>query len=126
MKNLRKIIPIMLIMLFTISLCSCGYEPDSNYVPPEQPHLYYKDIDAEVVDIDKRHWYASTHWYEVNITVYSEEYDLEETFTIKGSGAFGCPKEWEYEEGDTVNVELYSWVLDSTGEVVKRKLNKIN
>ena len=116
---------LMLIILLVSVFGGCGYEPDPNYVPPEQPHLYWKDIDVVVTEIDKRHWFASTHWYVVNVTVESEEYGLEQTFEIKGSGAFGCPSQWNYQKGDIVKAELYSWVMDSTGEVTKRTINQI-
>ena len=91
----------------------------------EQPHLYRKDIDVTVTSVDKRHWYASTHWYKVSVTVESDEYQLTYTDTFKGSGAFGCPSQWEYNEGDIVTAKLYSWVMDSTGEVVKRQINQV-
>lgn len=126
MRNLKKTISIFFIIIFLFSLCGCEFENNTNYVQPEEPHMYYKDIDTKIIDIDKKHWFASTHWYEVRLTVRSDEYNLEETFEIKGSGAFGQPKEWEYEKGDTVSVKLYSWVMDSTGEVVKRKINNVN
>lgn len=111
---------VVLTAMLLLSACSC-----SSYTPKEQPHLYWKDIDVVVTDIDKRHWFAGTHWYVVEITVESEEYGLEETFEIEGSGAFGCPEQWRYEEGQTVKAELYSWVMDSTGEVVRREINQV-
>ncbi len=91
----------------------------------EQPHLYWKDIDVVVTSVDKKHWYASTHWYTVKVSVKSEEYQLNYTQEFKGSGFFGCPKQWEYNKGDTVKAELYSWVMDSTGEVVRREIHRI-
>lgn len=118
MKKFASFITFAAILLF--SACSC-----SSYTPKEQPHLYWKDIDVVITDIDKRHWFAGTHWYVVEITVESEEYGLEETFEIEGSGAFGCPEQWRYEEGQTVKAELYSWVMDSTGEVVRREINQV-
>ena len=114
-----------LIVLMVSIFCGCGYEPDPNYVPPEKPHLYWKDIDVVVTDISKRHWFGGTHWYQVDITVKSEEYDLEQTFTYKGSGMFGCPSQWEYDIGDVVKAKLYSWVMDSTGEVTKRTIQSV-
>lgn len=116
----------VLVFAATLLLPACGdISNDPDYDPPERPHLYWKDIDAEVVDINKRHWFGGTHWYQVNITVRNDEYDLECTKTYKGSGMFGCPSQWGYEVGDIVSAELYSWVMDSTGEVVKREINKI-
>lgn len=91
----------------------------------EQPHLYWKDIDVAVTSVDKKHWYASTHWYEVKVSVKSEEYQLTYTEVFKGSGAFGCPSQWEYDKGDTVKAKLYSWVMDSTGEVVRREIHTV-
>lgn len=107
--------------------------PNSTEIPvesystqTEREHLYWKDIDVVVTAIDRRHWFASTHWYTVNITVKNDEYGLEKTFEIKGSGAFGCPKEWDYNEGNVISAQMYSWVYDSTGEVTRRDLNKLN
>lgn len=118
----------ILIITLVIILCCTGCDAQVEnevYQPQEHPHLYWKDIDVIVTDIDKRRWFTGTHWYEVKITVESEEYGLMENFTIKGSGAFGCPNEWSYEEGQIIQAKLYSWVMDSTGEIVKRKINKI-
>ena len=117
---------LIIMSLIILCLTGCNINAKGNtYQPQEQPHLYWKDIDVIVTDIDKRHWFATTHWYVVNITVESEEYGLIENFEKKGSGAFGCPKEWNYEEGQTVKAQLYSWVMDSTGEVTRREINKI-
>lgn len=116
---------LILLMVLTLFVAGCASPDGIQYQPQEQPHLYWKDINVVVTDIDRRHWYASTHWYVVNITVQSEEYGLTKTFEIKGSGAFGCPSQWDYEEGQTVKAELYSWVMDSTGNVIKREINKV-
>ena len=123
---MKKTICFLTLIALMISIfCGCGYDPDNNYVPPEKPHLYWKDIDVVVVEIDKRHWFASTHWYVVNVTVKSDEYGLEQTFEINGSGAFGCPQQWNYEKGDIVKAQLYSWVMDSTGEVTQRTIHRV-
>ena len=73
----------------------------------------------------KKHWYASTHWYYVEVEVYSKEYDLTGKFEYKSSGAFINIDVWDAEVGDTVKAELYSWVYDSTGEVVKREIHRV-
>jgi len=80
---------------------------------------------CRVTSIDKRHWFATTHWYTVNVSVHSEEYQLDRNFEIKGSGAFGCPKECDYEKGDIVKAELYSWKMDSTGEITRREIHAL-
>lgn len=104
-------------------IAGCAY--NSDYVPTESPHLYWKDIEVEVTNIDKKHWFATTHWYVVNVSVHSEEYGLDKTLEIKDSGAFGCPKEYDYEVGDIVPAELYTWKMDSTGEIVRREINRL-
>lgn len=120
---LMTFIAITIILCF-FSGCIAG-NAETDYTITEEPHLYWKDIDVVVTDIDKRHWFAGTHWYSVQITVESEEYNLERTIEFKGSGAFGKPGQWDYKTGDIVTAQLYSWVMDSTGEVVRRKINTI-
>lgn len=119
----------LLSFLITIVIILCFFTgcdlPQTDYVRPEEPHLYWKDINVVVTDIATRHWFASTHWYQVDITVESKEYGLERTFTYKGSGMFGCPSQWGYDTGDVVKAELYSWVMDSTGEVVRREIHAV-
>ncbi len=114
-------------LLLMLILPGCTVQQTQNMPSrrEEQPHLYWKDIDVVVTDIDKKQWYASTHWYEVKVSVESEEYQLTYTEIFKGSGAFGCPPQWEYDEGDTVRAELYSWVMDSTGEVIRREIHMV-
>ena len=114
-----------ILFIFVILLVGCSFESNQNYVPKEQPHLYWKDIDVVVTDIDKRHWFATVHRYEVNITVHSEEYNISKTLNYQSSGAFAVIPGWDYEVGDVIKAELYSWVMDSTGEVMRRDINKI-
>lgn len=113
------------ISLFIVVLSGCTNPEGAQYQQAEQPHLYWKDIDVVVTSIDKKHWYASTHWYEVTLNVESEEYDLAKKYIIKESGALNCPKQWDYCAGDIVKARMYSWVKDSTGEVVRREINRV-
>ena len=121
---MKKFLIATLIAILFLTACSVETE-NITYQPKDQPHLYYKDIDVEIISIDRAHWYASTHWYVVNLAVKSEEYGLTESFEIKGSGAFGCPSQWDYKEGQIVQAELYSWVMDSTGEVIRRQISQV-
>ena len=73
----------------------------------------------------KRTWFATVHRYELNITVYSEEYDLEKTLHYSGSGMLTNIPGWNAKEGDVLRAQLYSWVMDSTGTVTRRDINKI-
>lgn len=121
---MKKLTSLFLLFCCLFLFTSCGDMNSSNYEKPEQPHLYWKDIDVVVTEIDKRYWFATTHWYTVNITVYNEEYNLTQTFEDESSGLF-VPNSWNYEKGDVIKAQLYSWKMDSTGEIVKRQINKI-
>lgn len=94
---------------------------NENITPKEEPHLYWKDIDVVVTDINKKHWYATVHRYEIDVTVHSEEYGLTKTLSVYSSGPF-VPEQWDLERGDTIKVKMNSWVMDSTGQVVRREI----
>lgn len=123
---------IIIALIFAVSSCllsgcttTASSSETSEQTSYEQPHLYWKDIPVTVTDIDKRSWFAGTKWYEVTVSVHSDEYSLDATFTEKGSGFYGCPDTWNYENWDIITAELYTWKMDSTNEVVKRCINKI-
>lgn len=94
-----------------------------DYVPSEQPQLHEKEIDVIVKDVDQKHWFAANvHNYELQITVYSEEYNITETISETSRGMFNTIKYWDAQEGDVIKVKLYYWVMNSTGQVVKQEI----
>ena len=120
---MKQVITILLcFIVMVVSLFACAVPED--YEPKEQPHLYWKTIDVVITDIEHHHWYTPfRHHYKVDVTVYSEEYGLEETLSAEGGGMFVAPKHWDARKGDVIKVVLYSYVMDSTGEVIKRKIH---
>ena len=110
------------IFLFCVTGCD-NIKFSNSSANKEQPHLYWKDIDAVVTEVNQKHWFATTHHYVLDVTVYSEEYNLTKILTEQGSGAFGTPEHWSIQKGDTVKVRLHSWVMDSTGEVTRREIH---
>ena len=124
-KNVGRIFVAMTTMLILMTNITGCAVPEYTKQQQERPHLYWKDIDVVITDIQKRHWFAVTHWYAGEITVHSEEYGMTETIYYDGTGSMGEPNWWNYEKGDAVMAEMDSWVMDSTGEVVKRKIVKI-
>ena len=118
---IKKIFAIILMLGCLFIFAGCDYEPVER---PEQPHLYWKDIEVVVEDVVQKHWFATVHRYELSITVYSEEYNLRKTFNSYTSGMV-TPNGWNSQEGDVITAELYSWVMDSTGEVVRREINRL-
>lgn len=114
----------ILIIALIIIICLTGCTKNQTYQAPERPHLYWQDIDVVVTDVNRRQWFAKTTWYLVEYTVTSEEYGLTQTFYAQDCGLWR-PQEWDYEEGQILTAELYSWVMDSTGEVVRREINQV-
>lgn len=121
----KKVISLMMVVVIAIILCACSFEPDPNYKPPEQPHLYWKDIDVVVVSVSRNTWFATVHRRKMSIAVKSEEYGLEKTLHYESSGMFNDIPCWDAQEGDVVKAQLYSWVMDSTGQVTRRDINKL-
>lgn len=121
---MKQFVSTMLCFILIVSLFSACTVPEG-YEPKEQPHLYWKDIDAVVTDVSERHWFATTHHYILEVEVYSEEYNLKTILSEQGSGMF-APSHWGIQKGDTVKVKLYSWVMDSTGEVIRRKIHSFS
>lgn len=122
---MRRILSISLVILICLSLCACDMPVNENYAPKEQPHLYWKDIDVTVTSVDQRSWFSTVHRNVMYITVESEEYGLTKSFTLESSGVInniGC---WDCKVGDVIKAELYSWVMDSTGEVIRRDIHKL-
>ena len=129
MSNRKQIIIALTFVVLACLLSGCTTTASSSETSKqtsyEQPHLYWKDVPVTVTAIDRRSWFAGTKWYEVAVSVHSDEYDLDATFTEKGSGFYGCPNAWNYENGDVITAELYTWKIDSANEVVKRRINRI-
>lgn len=119
-----KKIHILCLFLILITMFICiGCEQGEYTPPPEQPVMYYKDIDVVVVSNRKATRYAKIRRYEQAITVKSEEYGLEKTFIKSDCGAFASMPYWNYKEGDVIKAELYSWKMESTGEITKREIS---
>lgn len=84
------LILIAVLLLFARCGASAPNNTPTNAAAWEKPHLHKKSIDVEVTEIEKRHWF---YWYQVDLSVKSEEYGLTASFSEKGSGTWGCPKE---------------------------------
>lgn len=115
---------IVLFLLSSLIFCGCEYTT-SNYRPKENPVRYYKDIDVVVVSTQKKHTLAKIPRYYQSITVKSEEYGLEKIFDFSSSGVFASMPYWDLKEGDVVKAELYSYKMESTGEIIERSINQL-
>lgn len=127
MKYKKNLILMTLISILLISCLLVGCENANisysyDTTPREQPKLQTQDVDCIVLDCDYRHWYASAHHYKCYIKVYNEEYDIEQSFTLDGDNAKECEG---IQKGDIISCELYSYIMESTGEVTKRFINHI-
>ncbi len=106
-------------------LAGCSMPEAGQYERKEQPHLYWKDIDVVVTDVEKRKSLGVPVRYEAIVSVKSEAFKLSYKDKFKGVGFGGRPKQWDYKEGDIVKAEMLSWVMKSNGKVVKREINRI-
>lgn len=116
---------LLLVGLFTLIATSDSNTSSNTNQQQEKPVLYWKDIDVKVVSNNKHSWFVKTRFYKQEIKVVSDEYNLEETFYLTDSGAFANMPYWNIKEGDIIKAELYSWKLESTGEIVNREINKL-
>lgn len=96
-----------------------------NFKIPEEPDIQSKDIYVVVTDIEKKEYYAGTAIREVTIEVYSKEYNLRESYTETYKGIFGNIPCWSYKKGDIVKARLCTAVIQSTGKVVDRYIDKV-
>ena len=126
---MKKFMLISILLLVFGGMCCCAIELDKEstkpYVRPEQPHLYWKDIDVVITDIEKRRSLGKYKHYTVMIEVKSDEYGITGNCRYTGAGMFGVPHQWNYEVGQTVKAKLNSWVMDSSGEVVRREISQV-
>lgn len=111
----------VLIALFLISsLAFIWYtvasRPD-DWQPAERPSLYQKTIPVEVISVDRRQGFAS---HIISVKVKSDEYGIEKNIEKRQADAL---KIWDIDKGDIVDATLYSWVMESTGEVVRRDIH---
>lgn len=112
---MKKILALAIVLI--IFLTSCGeIETYKNRT------INYEIVPATVTHVYKHQYYASTIWYNVEITVETDD-GLSETLWFKGQGAFGCPPEWDIEEGDVLDVEVE--VISDNGEIISRDITGI-
>lgn len=94
---------------------------------PKGTKLYKQDIDVKITDIKKIETPMYTgvsiiYDYTVNITVYSKEFNTTEEFTY---GRWFGNKYFNLKKGDIIQAELYTYKNEATGEIVKKKINKL-
>ena len=113
MKKVLILLPLLICLL-----CACG----EGYSPPkekENPHLYWADKEMEIIEITKLRSLNGIR-REVHCTLYSEEYNCTFEYSDISIGMSSRPRGWDYKEGDIVEVEVYTWKYNSTGEISKR------
>ena len=121
---MRKNIIITLLTALLL-FCSCDTNYKSDYTPPpDTNHLYWKDIEVVITDVEHQVYGAApVIRRSVKISVYSEEYDLSDSYVFENINILDdC---YSYEKGDIVTAELYTWKNNVTGEINKREINKI-
>lgn len=111
------------IILLSVLLLFCGC--DTTYTPPpDTNHLYWKDIEVVITDVEhKTYGAAPAIRHSVIVSVYSSEYDLSGTYEFQNISLLD--KQFGYEKGDIVTAQLYTWKNNVTGEINKREIHKV-
>ena len=102
--------------------CDTNNYQDGNYQRKEEPRVCFEYVDCEVTRCDYKYWYASGAHFKAEVSVKLEEYGITKSFTYNGLEA----KDFEsVKVGDKVTCTLSYWILDSTGEIVRREISSI-
>ena len=118
----------LLITFFLLFVIFLGTFNQMSQVP-EGTKLYKQDIDVVVTKINKSETPRYTgisvifdYDYDVDVTVYSKEFNTTEEFNY--SGLFHS-KYFDLNKGDIIQAELYTYKNESTGEIVKKEINRL-
>lgn len=116
----------LLIIFFLLFVIFLGIFNQMSQVP-EGTKLYKQDIDVVVTEISKSETPRYTgisviYDYDVDVTVYSKEFNTTEKFSY--SDLFHS-KYFDLEKGDIIQAELYTYKNESTGEIVKKEINRL-
>lgn len=117
---MKKVYFAFLLILILINLFGCGPLPEGR---TEDPTYTYEYVEATIIKLDTRHWFAGTHRYEWYIEVYYEPYNLRYNESSWNTGLFGCPSFFYKSQGDLVNVEVCNKYID--GKLIERKIHRI-
>ena len=110
------------LILFCILLAGCSDEvSDENREPQEEVTYTYEDVNATIIYIDMRKWFAICPRWQWEISV---EYDgltyEEDSFS---SGVINRPSFADSQEGDSVRVEIENKYTN--GKLVDRCIRSI-
>lgn len=127
----KKIRPLCAAGAVFVMLLSTGYsstnEPSTKSQKKSEQVEHYKvetkDVNVTVTNIEKKHWFALTHWYSVKTQVHCDEYNIDDTFEEKGSGILNAPISWDFEVGDVVEAEIELVVDNKTGNIVSHEID---
>lgn len=120
MKHIKIGIITLLCLIF---LVGCDIDKSNNNERLEiKEELEIKTIDCIVDKCDYHYWYASGSHFLCEIDIYSIEYSENEHFTIQGLDARNFENT---KKGDIVKAELYIFKDGNTGNIIKKRINKI-
>lgn len=124
--KIRDLIIPVLITFFWFFCATIGTINQMSQVP-EGTKLYKQDIDVVVTEISKSETPRYTgisviYDYDVDVTVHSKEFNTTEDFSY---GGLFHNKYFNLKKGDIIQAELYTYKNESTGEIVKKEINKL-
>ena len=118
---------LIILIIFSFLLVGCGMTDEEKEAYREwkshQPQYSFQDYNAEIVSIDMRHWYASTHNYQWTIEVFCEELNLSYSESGRSSGVINAPSFLNKRKGDNVIAEVRTTMKDNV--IVGREITRI-
>lgn len=110
-----------LICIFLVLLLSGCSDIETEIIPDKEKITYgYEVVNAEIQELDMRHWFATTHRYQWHIEVYYELYDLHYEENSWSTGAFNAPSFYGSQIGDNISVEICNTYKN--GEIIERDI----
>ncbi len=118
MKN-KKLLIILMLFITILSFIGCT---DYSKSKPTYETIV-EQVDATIVKIDKREWFAGNQKREIELKVQDAKYSLTSWYSDFVSGMWDNPKYWDKENGDIIQVTITTVINKDTGEVTSRTLD---
>lgn len=121
MMKTKKLLPILMFFIALLLLIGCTDYSESK--PTYETTV--EQVDATIVKIDKREWFAGNQKREIELKVQDTKYGVTKWYSDFVAGMWDNPKYWDKENGDIIQVTITTVINKDTGEVTSRTLEFI-
>lgn len=119
---MRKIKSLLLLLMIALIMGCSANQPIP--APAEEPISFVMETDMLVYEVQKQRTLNNIH---KSVTVKLLDHETNETYEYIEStrGTIQRPSIWDVREGDHLLVELRSWKMKSTDEIIKREVVRV-